>query len=135
MSKSAEEKARIERLIFFEFAKSANLSHDLKVDLASIQSNDPPAPDVSCRIAGNLHYFEMTEITDNDLAKNVNISRREGVITGGAFSQDKPLFKAISNKSQKSYLGLDGPLELLAYYEKQYPPAFCMTKKQADLWW
>jgi hypothetical protein len=114
-------KASRERQIFEEFAKVANAESNLQVDMASIKNEGPPEPDISCTINGNRHCFEMVEITDEDLACNVSISIKEMKITGGAFSQDIPLIKAFVSKARKSYPSFIGPLELLAYYDKQYP--------------
>jgi hypothetical protein len=43
-------------------------------------------------------------------------------ITAGFFSQDNPLIKVFSDKARKNYGNLDGPLGLVVYYDKQYPP-------------
>ncbi|MGH9802430.1 MAG: hypothetical protein ACRD82_18855 [Blastocatellia bacterium] len=117
-----ERKASYERRIFREFADAALSQAKLEIDLKSIVSEAPPKPDISCAIGTQKHHFEMTEITDENLAKRVSISQRDLVMTGGASSQDGPLIRAFTNKSQQTYADLDGPLELLAYYDKQYPP-------------
>jgi len=122
MNRKEEEKARYERLIFTDFAKAANTVADFSVNLESVKSEEPPKPDISCTIDGQRNYFEMTEITDQGLARNVSISIKKMKITGRFFSQDEPLIKAFSSKAKKTYPPLDGPLELLAYYDKQYPP-------------
>lgn len=117
-----ERKAKNEKRIFSEFAVVAKAVANLEIELSSIVNEDPPKPDISCLISGQKHYFEMTEITDEDLARRVSISLKDNIVTGGFFSQDGPLVDAFTKKEQKTYLDLDGPLELLAYYEKQYPP-------------
>ena len=72
MSTREREKACYERRIFSEFAAVA----ELDVRAGSIKSERPPKADVSCMISGNRHYFELTEITDEDLARNVSINRK-----------------------------------------------------------
>lgn len=112
-----EEKAHRERQIFIEFANAAQLN----LDPDSVKSERPPKPDISCRIAGELHYFELAEVTDEGLARRLSIALKEMRITGGALSQRRPLVKAFTDKALKQYLADDGVLELLAYYDKQYP--------------
>ncbi len=126
-----EEKARRERKIFAEFAEAAGL----EVDFASIQSEVPPKPDISCTIAGKKHFFEMREITDQALARRYSIAINTGQQTGGWFSQDDPLVSTFSSKLEKDYGELDGVLEFLAYYEKQYPPPILKESTRQALFW
>lgn len=77
---------------------------------------------ISCIIGGEKHYFELGEVTDQNLAARVATALREMRVTAGFFSQDHPLIKVFSDKARKTYGNLDGPLELVVYYDKQYPP-------------
>jgi hypothetical protein len=134
MSNREKEKARNERRIFTEFVAAA----DLDIDGDSIQSERPPKPDLSCTVSGERHYFELTEITDEDLARNRSISLKTCQTTGGPISDDEPLARAFSNKAakaQNSYKSLDGKLELLAYYDKQDPPLDLQPATNAHLFW
>ncbi|HVS83622.1 MAG TPA: hypothetical protein VHE60_17965 [Pyrinomonadaceae bacterium] len=117
MSNREEMRARNERRIFNQFIATTNL----RVDTGSIQSEKWPKPDISCAISGQHHYFELTEITDEGLARNMSCIDPLKP-TGGAYFDDRPLLKAFSTKSHKTYISCDGALELLAYYDKQYPP-------------
>ena len=129
LSKKEEQKEQYQQQIFEKFAIAANTSHQLGIEVASISNQRPPLPDIYCTILGRPHYFEITEIVDEGLAKNVTTSIKETVktkktiIPGVPFSQDNPLLKAFTQKAGKSYSELDGPLELLAFYQKQYPPS------------
>ncbi len=136
-SNKEQEKARRERLIFAEFATVANELAETAFDVVSIKSETPPFPDISCKSAKGRHYFELTEITDKDLARRVSASLEDGCSTAGAYSQDDPLLKAFSSKEQAHYVNLDGPLELLAYYDKQSPPplSLLMDSTRACLYW
>lgn len=125
------DKASRERQIFGQFAEVANATCNLQVDLTSIESNRPPEPDIKCKLRGTLHFFEMVEITDEALARNVSISMREMKITGGFFSQDLPLTKAFESKAQRSYSVLGGPLELLTYYGQAIPTS-CWRRARDD---
>jgi hypothetical protein len=130
-SKRDEEKARWERKILTEFAEAAKL----EIVSDSIRSEIPPRPDTSCVIAGQKHYFELREITDQELARRYSISIKTMQQTGGSYSQDDPLIRTFSSKLQKNYRDLDGPLELLAYYEKQCPPPELKDSTKETLFW
>lgn len=119
MSVQENQRASRERQIFAAFAASAKL----KIDAGSVSSEAPPKPDISCTILGCRHYFELTEITDNDLARNVSVNLKAQVTNGGPYSDDEPLLKSLSAKAGRNYDGVvGGQLELLAYYDKQRPP-------------
>jgi histidyl-tRNA synthetase len=111
-------KAQWERDVFIEFYMAANLP----VDSGSLKNEKFPRPDLSCSIEGKLHYFELVEITDEDVARKLSIALKTMRPTGGAFSQTRPLINAFEAKSAKPYSVGNAPLELLAYYDKQYPP-------------
>jgi hypothetical protein len=118
--KTAEQKkAEWERHIFRSFASSAKI----KLDPRSIRSLRPPHPDIRCQINSKLHYFELGEITSQGLASGVARSIKTGEITGGSFSQDEPFTYILNQKESKKYrIRKNGDLELLLYYDKQYPP-------------
>src|SRR2546423_1161808 len=115
MSKKEQAKAERERAVFEEFCAQARLH----VDQSSICCQRPPKPDIHCTIAGTPTEFELVEITDEALAANVACSIKTGEVTGGAFSQDEPLIYAFASKQSKEY-ERSAPLQLLAYYDKQY---------------
>ena len=112
-------KARLERDVFVQFASAA----ELDLDLEFIENQRFTKPDLSCKIDCQQHYFVIVEIVDEDLARNVAISLETMKITGGAFSYEEPLKRAFRSKASKRY-AVDGPLELLAFFDKQYPPTF-----------
>ena len=64
--------------------------------------------------------FELVEITDPTVAIGLNESIKTGKAAGGAFSQEEPLLYAVESKQKKTYQS-KGPVQLLAYYDKQYP--------------
>jgi len=86
-------------------------------------SETPPKPDISCKLNCARRYFEMAEITDQDLARSRGVHKNDDEIYGGSISHSKPLVDIIKAKASKQYV-VDGPLELLIYYDKQVPPYF-----------
>lgn len=119
MTNRENEKAFRERRIFTAFVAAAGL----EIDAGSVSSESPPKPDISCTILGHRHAFELTEITDDDLARNVSVNQKTGVTNGGPYSDDEPLLKTLSAKANRNYCaGVGTELELLAYYDKQRPP-------------
>jgi histidyl-tRNA synthetase len=116
------------REIFIEFISKANL----EVDLSSIANEDRSGPDFSCEIEEEIHYFKLVEIVDEDLARNYSIAMKDMQPTGGAYSNEMPLLKAFRNKASKVY-SVDGPLELLAYYDKQHPPTYDLNLIQRTI--
>ena len=106
-----------ERKIFWEFAGAARLN----VDSGSVSTGVPPRPDIRFTVAGVERWAELVEITDQDLAENHMKSLKTGAITGGAFSQRVPLERSIRSKAAKSYETNGSRLDLLAYYDKQFP--------------
>src|SRR5262245_52002065 len=110
-------KADWERKMFTEFVTASGLP----VDPASIASREPPAPDVEFILAGQQHFAELVEITDEGLARRHSIGVKTGAMIPGAFSQAVPLVDAFQGKSKKTYATGGAPLFLLAYYDKQYP--------------
>jgi hypothetical protein len=106
-----------ERKIFLEFAVAARID----VDSGSVSSGSPPHPDIRYTVAGVERWAELVEITDQDLAKNHMMAVKTGAITGGAFSQRAPLERSILSKAAKSYNTNGSRLDLVAYYDKQFP--------------
>jgi hypothetical protein len=70
---------------------------------------------------GRSYYFELGEIADAGLAMNYSHSLKTGEITGGAFSQEMPLIELIRKKTGRSYETNGTPVDLVLYYDKQYP--------------
>lgn len=110
-------KEQFELQVFKDFAGN----HLSGADLASARNRVPPEPDIFCQITGQPHYFELAEITDEDLARSRSESLRTGAETGGSFSQESPLLRIIRSKVQKTYVVGSVPLDLLLYYHRQYP--------------
>lgn len=113
-----EEKALRERTIFAQFAEVA----ELPIDADSIISERPPKPDLRCLIEGELHYFEMSEVTDEGLAARRTRAIKTMLTLGGFFRQDRPLLRVFEQKAQKEYETDGGKLEIVVYYDRQWAP-------------
>ena len=104
--------------VFLGFAAAANL----KIDPDSSLNAKPPQPDIACTVAGAQYFFELGEITDESLAKDVSTSLRTEVDSkGGFFSEEEPLIRMIRKKAATKYETNGAPLDLILHYDKQSP--------------
>jgi len=120
------EKEKHECQVFRDFASEA----ELNVDLDSIRSETVPLPDISCRINGKLHYFELTRVSDQNIAnetgKLLSSTHRTGEGgVGRAMSYDdrQMLREAIERKTGKTYKINGAPFDLLIYYDSAVSPS------------
>jgi len=90
----------------------------------SIQSHDPPEPDISCTVDGEKWFFELTRAADQEIADDVGRllkqTARDGV--GGAgdahvYNDGQILKTAIEKKAAKHHETGGVPLHLLIYYD------------------
>ncbi|MGC2163444.1 MAG: hypothetical protein WA634_16160 [Silvibacterium sp.] len=106
-----------ESRVFISFANATGLVADpYKHD-----NECPPRPDVRTSIDGHDYYFELGEIVDEGLARNIDRSRKTGMVSGCALSQVDPLAKMLKQKCKKEYETNDIPIDLLLYYWRQGP--------------
>jgi hypothetical protein len=75
-------------------------------------------------IGGRIHYFELAEVIDEDFARKCGIYKNDDEVFGGFLSHVSPLQHVFNAKINKSYGALNGPLELLIYYDRQVAPYF-----------
>jgi hypothetical protein len=114
---SADRKRMGELRAFLGFAKAARLP----IALSTVVCLDPPYPDIRCSLDSTPYFFELGEVTDQGLAQRYGESLRTGAITGGWFSQEVPLKRIFTSKTQKRYETGGAPVDLLLYYWKQTP--------------
>jgi hypothetical protein len=108
MSSSA--KASKEVRLFLEFLERSRLP----VDPSTVESREPPEPDVRCVIQQDGPVaFELVEICNSELAKDIGDQLRRGT---------KPRFHMLDDLSRAAFLGklrknyhTDEPIELLCY--------------------
>jgi len=112
-------KTELEELeVFNAFAAVAEVG----VDSGSEVNARSPEPDIRCAISGELHYFELGEITDQSVARCAADALKYDEPRGTAFSQTEPFAYIIGKKRTKTYATDGVPVELLLYYRNQSPP-------------
>jgi hypothetical protein len=124
-----------ELLAFQAFADATNIV-GIEIDPASITNERPPAPDISCLVNGRPYFFELSQIVDEDLAKDIGDSTKTKVDSdGGWYSEEEPLIGRISAKASKTYSTSGERVDLLLYYERQFPfaPAEHLKKYEAEI--
>jgi len=112
-----EQKQATESRVFVRFAKALKLLRDpFQHDNAS-----PPHPDIHLSLPESEYYFELGEVTDQNLARNISVALKTGQCTGGALSQLDPLDKMLREKCASSYEVHGAPIDLLLYYWRLDP--------------
>jgi hypothetical protein len=113
-------KADDERRVFEEFAALAGL----RIDPASVRSEEPPLPDISCLIDGRRHYFELTRVADQPLADETGrlLTRARKTGDGGvgrflSYDDRTILVDAVERKAATRYQTGGDPRSLLVYYD------------------
>lgn len=116
LSRDEQQQAR-ESLMFISFAKNTGLI----ADPYNHFNENPRRPDIRTSIKGHDYYFELGEITDQELAKGVSDSMKSKKFSGCAFSQGEPLEKMLRQKCKKTYQTDRAPVDLLLFYWIQSP--------------
>jgi hypothetical protein len=111
-----------ERTVFEEFATIAGLP----VERGSVVSEQPPHPDIRCRLAGRDYYFELARLVDPVIPERVmeslrRLRRGEPNAVGGAASFHQPLVDRIRDKTANCYDTAGAPVDLLLYYDSEVP--------------
>ena len=102
---------------FLDFASAAGLD----VDAGSVASGCLRSRTFASPSRALERWAELVEITDQSLAKGHMTSLKTMTINGGFFSQRVPLIRSIESKSTKTYQTNGSRLDLVAYYDKQFP--------------
>src|SRR5262245_45571448 len=121
----ARDKSKHEREVFRRFALTAGLA----VNVRSIRSTASPRPDLSCRVAGVPHYFELTRMvrpgSADLMGRHLAQLERYGSATAlGADSYDDriALRETIERKAAKSHQTDGRPFVLVIYIDGVYHP-------------
>jgi hypothetical protein len=114
-----------ERRIFRHFVRAAELS----INPRSVRSLRPPRPDISCRLNGSPHYFELTRMVHHDSANAMGHHLSQLTRTGSApplgadiYSDRGALRETIERKASKKYQTSGRPVALLIYIDGVFHP-------------
>lgn len=113
----AEKKRIAEMKVFSSFAQTAQLA----IDSVTVHSEEPPKPDIFCKIDGRDYYFELGEVTDCELAGQLGQASKTMEPAPGPFSQEEPFAYMLQEKTKKTYETGGVPVDLVLYFDKQYP--------------
>ncbi len=105
--------------LFLRFCEVGNL----EIDPAGVEMLDPPWPDLRAHIFGNLHYFELSEIVQEDWLR-AEAQREKKPFDDWRLPLTEvspPLITIIQKKCKKSYAPQATPLSLLLYWERNAP--------------
>lgn len=110
VTKSSDEiKADRERRVFLEFVRKS----DLAIDPGSVESREPPEPDIYCVLDGQGAAFELVEICNSELAMEVSRLKKRGG-DGRFLMLDDPTPETYLKKIGKSYRSAH-PVNILFY--------------------
>lgn len=108
-----------ERSIFRRFVRAVNLP----INPWSVRSLKPPFPDISCRLNGVPHYFELTRMVERAFANSMGHHLSQLTRTGSVapladiYDDRAALKETIERKARKTYQRLGRPVALLIYID------------------
>jgi hypothetical protein len=112
-------KTELEELeIFRAFAAAARIDFDSGSEVSA----PIPEPDIRCTINGDLHCFELGEITDQPVARSTADALKYDEPRGTAYSQTEPFVYIIRKKRTKTYATNGATVHLVLYYRTQHAP-------------
>jgi hypothetical protein len=112
--------------IFCRFSKAARLD----IEPGSTKNEQPRRPDISCRIAGQVVFFELGRIVDEKVAREVFYPtlRTGGMSVPTAYDPVGAFIRMVQSKANKKYDTDDSPVDLVLYYYEQSPELALMSK-------
>jgi hypothetical protein len=122
--KAPERKLCEEWMMFREFTEASNLDVDPgSIEMCDPNAAKPPLPDIRCLLSGKQEYFELGEVVDESLAEAGSIARKnqEDVYGGFVDPPQVPFERMIIQKCGKRYTTNGCPLDLVLYFEQQFP--------------
>lgn len=128
MTASQQKEAR-ERLMFGGFAACSGQ----EIDPPSITSCAPPLPDIRCTINGSTYFFELAEVVPPEQAQAL---ATKSVYTYGVPDPDdkgpKAMEATIRQKQKKTYETGGAPVDLLLYFNKDFPMSISDVTSSED---
>jgi hypothetical protein len=135
--KRDQQKIYIEWKTFRAFIGASCLDIDPRsIEMCDPNAATPPLPDIRCLVSGELEYFELGEVTEEQLAEAASkaMKERQGVF-GGAVSQRKPLVRIFLKKCRNHYTTNGSRLHLILYFAVgRQSPCESQLKQDLDRW-
>jgi len=104
-----------EQQFFTAFAKHGPLN----INLASLQSCQPPMPDIRCEIDGNNYFFELAEVVPEEQAQALaTIGMYTIMIPDKSERGPRAMANILRQKKLKDYDTGGAPVDLLLYFNK-----------------
>jgi hypothetical protein len=114
-----------EQKVFAAFAKRSGL----KIGECSIRSCKPPMPDICCNLDGSDYFFELAEVVPQVQARDLNT---KGVYSSAFPDPDErgpnAMVNILRQKQKKKYETSGSPVDLLLYFNKDFPMYFSDVK-------
>ncbi len=116
--KPEHRKLYVEWKIFRDFATASGLDIDPRsIEMCDPNDASPPLPDVSCLVSGGPEYFELGEVTEEDLARTASIALKNREDSFGDFVANvQPLVRIFLKKCRKRYTANGRALHLVLYF-------------------
>jgi hypothetical protein len=116
--KREHQKTYIEWKTFRSFAGASGLDIDPRsIETCDPNAASPPLPDVRCLLSGEETYFELGEVTSEDLARTASIAlKKRAHVYGGVQSQRQSLLRIFLKKCRNRYTTNGHPLHLVLHF-------------------
>lgn len=103
---------------FRSFAAASGLDIDPRsIQMCDPNAASPPLPDVRCLLRGEETYFELGEVTSEDLARTASIALKQRAhVYGGVLSQRQPLLSIFLKKCRNCYTTNRHSLHLVLHF-------------------
>jgi hypothetical protein len=108
-----------QRKLYLEFIAFTDLyqySH-LEIRPSTVESLDPPWPDIYCIENGSPTCFELGEVVMQKVARAAHIASKSDGTHGDSVSTMEPLLALFRSKCTKTYETSGYPLQLLMYFQ------------------
>jgi len=116
---SHSEKSDHERVVFLQFARSAQIP----IDENSVEMRPPPEPDIRCICSGQVTYFELGRILEKNMQRLRIKAIKNAPKPVAVDAKDIGLAErdVLQAKLLKKYQVGSSPLELLLYFDSENP--------------
>lgn len=108
-------KADHEIEVFFEFARVSGI----EIEEGSVETRNPPEPDIHCRVAGVTCYFELGRLLDREIPKLVleMCRKHPDPVPVDVTKFGLPERDVLRAKLSKTYKTNNNSVDLVLYYD------------------